>query len=104
MDQQVSVILKSGERYTIHLLAADMDAVEAKEARFQIGEMFAASGLETPNPVGKILLIDQILLLANEQKKAGWAQPDADLKKFLAAVVHALGRPSVTIDLLNYKI
>jgi hypothetical protein len=33
-----------------------------------------------------------------------WAKPTPELRKFAAAVAKSLGRPSVTIDLLNYKL
>jgi hypothetical protein len=104
VDQQVSVVLKSGERYDIHLTAAELAEFDKSSGRFYVGDQFAAAGLETPNPVGKILLIDQILMLALEQKAAAWAAPDAALKKLLAAAVQAMGRGSLTIDLLNYKV
>jgi hypothetical protein len=104
VDQQVSIVLKSGDRYDIHLSAAELKEFDSSTGRFFVGEMFAAAGLETPNPVGKILLIDQILLLALEQKPEVWAQPDPALKRFLAAAVKALGRNAITIDLLNYKV
>ncbi len=104
MDQQVSVVLKSGDRYDIHLTAEELDQFSSSDARFYIGEAFGEAGLETPNPVGKILLLDQILLLAQEQKLDAWAKPTPELRKFAAAVAKSLGRPSVTIDLLNYKL
>lgn len=104
MDYQVSVVLKSGSRHDIHLNAAETAEFDASTARHWIGDAFNEAGLETPNPVGKILLIDQILMLALEQKAAAWAAPTPALKKFLAAVVKSLGRPSVTIDLLDYKL
>ena len=66
--------------------------------------MFEEAGLETPNPVGKILLVDQILMVAQEQKAAAWAAPDAKIKRFLAAATQAMGRGSLTIDLGNYKL
>lgn len=104
VDQQVSVILKSGERYDFHVGADELAAFDKSSARAWIGEAFEAAGLETPNPVGKILLVDQILLLAAEQKEQAWTAPTADTRKFLAAVAVALGRPGVAIDLLNYKL
>lgn len=104
MDQQVSVILKNGDRHDIHLGAAETAVFDASSARQWIGAAFGEAGLETPNPVGKILLVDQILLLALEQAPADWAAPTPALRKFLAAVVISLGRPSVTIDLLDYKL
>lgn len=104
MDQQVSVILKSGERYDFHVTAAELAAFDKSSARAWIGDAFNAAGLETPNPVGKVLMIDQILLLAAEQKAAAWVAPTAETRKFLAAVAVALGRPGVAIDLLNYTL
>ncbi len=104
MDQQVSIVLKSGDRYDIHLSAAELAEFDKSTGRFYVGDLFAESGLESPNPIGKVLLIDQVLMLAHEQKPVAWAQPDATLKKFLAATIQALGRNSVTIDLLNYKV
>ncbi len=104
VDQQVSIVTRNGERYDVHLTAAELSAFDASAARHYIGEAFNAAGLETPNPVGKILLIDQILLLAQERKTATWQQPDADTRRFLAAVIQSLGRNSVTIDLQAYKV
>ena len=104
MDQQVSIVTRNGERYDVHLTAAELSAFDASAARHYIGEAFNAAGLETPNPVGKILLIDQILLLALERKPAVWQQPDDDTRRFLAAVIQSLGRNSVTIDLQAYKV
>ena len=104
MDQQVSIVQKNGERHDIHVNAAELAAFDKSSARSFIGEAFEAAGLETPNPVGKILLVDQILLLALERKASEWAQPDAAVRKFIAAVLVSLDRPTVTIDLGNYKL
>lgn len=107
MDQQdvmISVLLKSGEQFNFNVKTADMAAFDKSTARFWIGEAFDRAGLESPNPVGKVLLVDQILLYASEQKSSAWATPSDELRKFLAAVAAALGRPAITIDLLNYKL
>lgn len=104
MDQQVSVILKSGERHNFHVTAAELAEFDRSSARFWIGDAFNEAGLETPNPVGKILLVDQILMYAAEQKADAWASPTPALRKFLAAVTVALGRSGIAIDLQNYKL
>ena len=104
MDQQVSIVQKNGDRHDVHLNAADLAAFDQSAARSFIGEAFDAAGLETQNPIGKILLVDQILLLALDRKSSDWAQPDAAVRKFLAAVLVSLDRPTVTIDLGNYKL
>jgi hypothetical protein len=105
VDQSVSVVTKNGERYTFHLSAAELaEFATSKDGRRFVGDLFNEAGLETPNPVGKILLIDQILMVALEQKAALWVEPTPEVRKFLAAVAVALGRASVTIDLANYKL
>ena len=104
MDYQVSVVLKNGVHHNIRLSENETDVFDASSASDWIGDAFNEAGLETPNPAGKILLKDQIIMLAIEQKPAHWAEPTAELKKLLAAVGKALGRPSVSIDLVNYRL
>lgn len=104
VDYQVSVVLKNGNRHNIRLGEEETAAFDASSARLWIGDAFNEADLDTPSLAGKILLMDQIMMLAFEQKPADWATPTAELKQFLAAVVKALGRPTVTIDLANYKI
>lgn len=104
MSQQVSILLKNGVSHRIHLSAAELAEFDKSSGRDFIGELFEAAGVEPANPIGKILLVEQILLLAEEQKPAAWAEPDTKTRKFLAAVMQALGRPSVTIDLVQRKL
>ena len=59
MDHQVSVVLKNGERYDFPLGAEDMASFDSASARHWIAESFQAAGLETPNPMGKLLIIDE---------------------------------------------
>lgn len=104
MDHQVSVVLKSGERFDIPLAAADVAAFEPAAARHWIAEAFLKAGLETPNPMGKMLLVDQILLLALNFKPADYNPPTPEARRFLCAALQAMGRPSLTIDLAAYKL
>lgn len=104
MDHQVSVVLKNGERYDFPLGAEDMAAFDVVGARHWIGEAFAAAGLETPNPMGKMLLVDQILMLAQDIKPTDFHPLSPEARRFLCAAVTAMGRPTLTIDLAAYKI
>lgn len=104
MDHQVSVVLKNGERFDIPLGADDLAAFEPAAARRWIGDAFLAAGLETPNPMGKLLLVDQILLLAANFKPADYHPATADVRRFLCAALQALGRPTLTIDLAAYRL
>ena len=72
MEQQVSVVLKSGERFDFPLAADQLAGIDPVAARHWIGEEFVKAGLEPPNPMGKMLLVDQILLLAANFKPADY--------------------------------
>ncbi len=104
MDQTVSVVLRTSERLDFHLASADLDTLDKRAARDYIMEAFAAADLDVASPTGKILLLDQILLLAQEVKNAEWSDPSPELRKFLVAVCVGLGRAAVTIDLVNNRL
>jgi hypothetical protein len=104
VDHQVSVVLKNGERYDFPLGADDLAAFEPAAARHWIAESFMKEGLETPNPMGKLLLVDQILMLALNFKPADYNPLTPEARRFLCAALQAMGRPSLTIDLAAYKL
>ena len=104
MDHEVSVVLKNGERYDFPLGAEELGAFEPAAARHWIADAFLSAGLETPNPMGKMLLVDQILLLALNFKPADYQPATADVRRFLCAALKAMGRPTLTIDLAAYKL
>jgi hypothetical protein len=104
VDHQVSVVLKNGERYDFPLSEEDMAAFDGATARHWIAEAFQAAGLETPNPMGKLLIVDEILLLAENFKPADYNPLTPDVRRFLCAALKAMGRPSLTIDLVAYKL
>lgn len=104
MDHEVSVVLKNGERFNFPMGAAEMASFDARGARHWIGEEFARAGLENPNPMGKMLLVDQILLLAGNFKAADYHPATPELRRFLAAALIAMARPTLTIDLANYTL
>lgn len=104
MEHEVSVVMKNGERYDFPLAAEDVAAFDHASARQWIAGEFLAAGLETPNPMGKLLLVDQILLLALNFKLADYKPLTPAARRFLCAAVQAMGRPSLTIDLVAYKL
>jgi hypothetical protein len=104
VDHEVSVVLKSGERFNFPIGADEMAAFDARAARHWIGEEFAKAGLENPNPMGKMLLVDQILLLTENFKPSDFHPATPELRRFLGAALNAMGRPTLTIDLQAYKL
>jgi hypothetical protein len=104
VEHEVSVVLKNGERYDFPLAADDVAAFDPAAARHWIAETFVATGLETPNPMGKMLLVDQILLLALNFKPTDYHPVTPEVRRFLCAALQAMGRQTLTIDLAAYKL
>ncbi len=104
MDHEVSVVLKNGERFNFPLGASELAAFEPAAARHWIAAEFQKAGLETPNPMGKLLLVDQILLLALNFKAGDFQPATEDVRRFLCAALLAMGRTTLTIDLAAYKL
>ena len=104
MEHQVSVVLKNGKRYDFPLGADDLAAFDPASAREWIHQAFLAAGLETPNPMGKLLLVDQILLLALNFKPADYKPLTPEARRFLCAALKAMDRPTLTIDLVAYRL
>ncbi len=104
MEHQVSVVLKNGERHDFALGAEGLAAFDAAGARDWIHQAFLDAGLETPNPRGKLLLVDQILLLALNFKPADYKPLTAAARRFLCAALKAMDRPTLTIDLAAYRL
>ncbi|TRZ93222.1 MAG: hypothetical protein D4R84_10865 [Rhodocyclaceae bacterium] len=104
MDHLASVILKNGKRYDFPLGADDLAAFDDAGARHWISDTFLAAGLETPNPMGKLLLGDQILLRALNFKPSDYDPLTPEARRFLCAALQAMGRPTLTIDLAAYKL
>ena len=104
MDHHVSVVLKNGERYDFPVGAEELAAIDPAGARHWIAEAFLAAGLESPNPMGKLLMVDQILLLALNFKPSDYAPLKPEARRFLCAALQATGRPNLTIDLAAYKL
>jgi len=104
VDHQVSVVLKNGERYDFPLAADDLAAFDSAGARDWIHQEFLAAGLESPNPMGKLLLVDQILLLALNFKHSEYDPLTPAARRFLCAALQAMGRHTLTIDLAAYTL
>ena len=104
MEHKVSVVLKNGERYEFPLGAEDLAAFDAASARHWIAEEFNKAGLETPNPMGKMLLVDEILLLALNFKPKDYDPLKPEVRRFLCAALRAMGRDTLTIDMAAHKL
>lgn len=104
MHKAVSVVLRNGTICNIHLTAEDLEGLDPRSAMMLIGDLFEKADIEAPTRTGKILVVDQILMLAQEQSAESWSQPTPQLRRFLAAAVCALQRESLTLNLKDHKI
>lgn len=104
MEHHVSVILKNGERFEFPLGVDELAAFDQAGARHWIVEAFRAAELESPNPMGKLLIVDEILLLAGNFKASDYKPLSPAARRFLCAALRAMGRASLTIDLANYRL
>ena len=78
MDHEVSVVLKSGDRFDFPLGADELAAFDPAGARHWIAD-------------------------ANF-KPADYHPATADVRRFLCAALRAMGRTTLTIDLVAYKL
>jgi hypothetical protein len=104
VEHKVSLILKNGDRFEFPMGADDLAVFDKTSARHWIAEAFYKAELESPNPMGKLLIIDEILLLAENFKPGDFKPLSPEAHRFLCAALSAMGRPSLTIDLANYRL
>lgn len=104
MHKVVSVVLRNGTNCNVNLKAEDLEGLDPRSAMMLIGDLFEKADIDPPTRTGKILTVDQILLLAQEQSPDSWSQPTPQLRRFLAAALCALQRESLTLNLKDHKI
>lgn len=104
MNNVVSVVLRDGTVCNINLKPEDLKDLEPRSAMLLIGELFEKADIDPPTRTGKILIVDQILLLAEEQPADSWSQPTPQLRRFVAAALCAMQRDNLTLNLKDHKI
>lgn len=104
MDHRVSVVLKSGQNFQFSIGEEEIAAFDPAGAREWIMDKFLKAELETPNPTGKLLIVDAILLLAENFKSSDYDPLSSEARHFLCAALAAMRRPTLTIDLQSYKL
>lgn len=104
MRQTISLLAKSGERYDYYPTPEELAVFDGASARQWIADFFLQAGLEISNPMAKSLLVDQILLLAQEIKWEDYVASTPEATRFLCAALQAMGRPTLTIDLQSYTL
>jgi hypothetical protein len=104
MTCHVSVLFAEGQRIDYEVQDAEISRFSHEEAKDWLGREFEAAGCVPSNPVGKLLLADRIIGLANVQPKRNFDPPSPWMKDYLAATAAALNCPVVTIDLGSHTL
>lgn len=99
MDHRVSIVLKNGQHHQFVISVEELAEFEPAGAREWIMDKFFKAELETPNPTGKLLIVDAILLLAENYKPSDYDPLSPEVRRFLVAALAAMRRPTLNIDL-----
>lgn len=104
MACEIVFVLSDGDRYEFQLSDADLAGLDKRAADEWLGREFEAAGCEPANPMGKLILPDKVLQLARTVSAKSLAQPTPWLNDYLRAVACALGKPLVSIDLVEARL
>ena len=74
------------------------DGMPADVARRWLDEQFVANDCEPLRPSGKVLTADKVLALADAVGAGRFGEDAAFRRAFAAAVISALGKPVVRVD------
>jgi hypothetical protein len=99
MRCQITIILYNGDERKFALTEADLADLDSGKAAEWLAEEFVSAGAVVPNRLGKILLVDKVIVLARSRAAAEFAEPTPWVKEFLRAVAVTIDRRSITIDL-----
>ncbi|MDP2795380.1 MAG: hypothetical protein Q8O25_15095 [Sulfurisoma sp.] len=104
MACQIVFILPDGDRHEFMLHDADLAGCDKRTADDWLAREFEVAGCEPSNPMGKLILPDKVLQLARGVDAKTLAAPTPWLMDYLRAVSCALGKPFVSIDLVESKL
>ncbi|MBU0752232.1 MAG: hypothetical protein KJ787_13245 [Gammaproteobacteria bacterium] len=104
MACQIVIVLSDGDRYELMLHDSDLAGCDKHSADDWLAREFETAGCEPASPMGKLILPDKVLQLGRTVTAKMLAAPTPWLKEYLRAVACALGKPFVSIDLVESKI
>lgn len=74
------------------------------EANQWLNAQWAALECESTNPMGKVLVLDKILGIAEYGGEKRFAEPGEWAKQYANAVATVLQRPAVRVDVADHRI
>ena len=97
MSSIVTVVFDRSRDY--ELIAHD--AASREEANRWLDAQWEALECEPTNPMGKVLVLDRILGIAQYAGEKRFATPDEWTQHYANAVATVLGRPAVRVDVAD---
>jgi len=82
----------------------DPTGADAAGARKWLDDTWEAMGCEPVRPSGKVLLLDKILGVTDAYGYSALSSDDARAQELARHIIHALGRPRVTVDLPGLRV
>jgi hypothetical protein len=98
MRGTVIVSFARGRDYELRIPAGDNNPLTAEEAQLWLAQQFEEFGCASRSMVGKVLTLDKVLEVAREAGEIRFAEHDAWAERYARAVVAALNRETVRVD------
>lgn len=93
------VVSFAGDRdYEFRIAAGDNNPLTAEDAQLWLAQQFEEFGCASRSLVGKVLTLDKVLEVAREAGEKRYAEGGAWAERYAHAVVAALNRETVRVD------
>ena len=104
MQATVLVSFSGDRQYEFRLAASGGKPMSADDAQQWLSGEWTEFGCVPSNPVGKVLLIDKILLVAQYAGEKRFAEAGDWAQHYARAVVAILGRNTVHVDVAQHVV
>jgi len=95
----IVIVSFAGDRdYEFRIPAGDKNSLTAEDAQLWLAEQFEEFGCASRSLVGKVLILDKVLEVAREAGEKRFAEGGAWASRYARAVVAALNRETVRVD------
>lgn len=104
MIYHVTVVFGKGREYEQKFDASELTGQTPEQARRWFDQQFTALECEPTNPVGKVLIIDKILHVAQAGGESRFSEGKEWAAEFARNAALALGRDTIKVDVAEFAI
>lgn len=104
MSYSVTVSFSRDRQYEFKFLDNDQDLLTSAQAQDWLDREWEDLDCVPTNPVGKVLRLDKVLLVAQYAGERRFAEAGDWAKNYARAVVSALGRDNVLVDIAEHEV